>query len=58
MLINYNEQNNETANVSIRDMKTEAWSVLKKLAALNETTMAEYLDQLVREELERISHQG
>lgn len=55
-LINYNEENNEKANVSIRDVKVECWRALKKLAALDEKTAAEYLDQLVRAELERLSN--
>lgn len=55
-LINYNEENNETTNVSLRSVKDEAWKALKKLAALNEMTIADYLDKLVREELERLSN--
>ena len=55
-LINYNEENNETTNVSLRSVKDEAWKALKKLAALNEMTIADYLDKLVREELERLGN--
>lgn len=55
-LINYNEENTETTNVSMRSVKDEAWKALKKLAALEEMTIADYLDKLVREELERLGN--
>lgn len=54
-MINYNEENTERANVSMRGMKVESWKCLKKLAAIEELSIADYIDKLVREELERLS---
>ena len=55
-LINYNDNNNETTNISLRSVRIESWKALKKLAALEEKTIAEYLDQLVREKVEDLSN--
>lgn len=56
MLINYSEENTKTTNVSLRSVKEETWKALKKLATLEEKTIADYLDKLVREELERLGN--
>lgn len=57
-IINYNEKNTETTNISVRNVNVEIWKAIKKLAALEEMSISDYISRLVRVEVERINKRG
>jgi hypothetical protein len=58
MQLNYNEENTKRSNVSVRSMKEECWKALKILAMADGKTVADFIEKLVRQEIENSNRRG
>lgn len=56
-MIKYNEKATETTTVSIRSVNVELWKAFKKLAALEEKTLKQLVEDLVKAEIEKVNQE-